>query len=435
VSESRFSIALVFFVQSAELRRRLMGSLSELSESFRMPELFDGSFEFNVHWITSEAELAERAIELIYLNSSERGAVFVSDSLLQKKENEVSMTSAAEVVFHAFFVNAVTCAMISLSDETQVPAQLSAQISPTSPDWSTLRTEIERGAQRVRLLLGERRSKSTAKPLDTKFRFQLVDDPEHLLRCFEMRYFVYDLLGYLSKDIKKSGYEMELDFHDGMSLHYAAIETRTNEVAATVRLVIPHQPWGVVGAVAPDLREAFRCQQNWFWRISENVKTPSLKRKLLESGVGPLPMLQNAQVEKKWHHLMAKGLNAAEISRFIVNPRFRGGGLSKALMQLALAGAHDLGRRAAFAECFPSHVNMYAREGFQDIEGRASRFEEWGSMPLTPQKMLLEMQKPENAYRLRATRVASSLFKLANEKISRPDTSSLSTSLLKQGIR
>jgi GNAT superfamily N-acetyltransferase len=417
-----FEVSLLVYVTQPALRQRIESELSNLPQLRVKDEWFDNTFRFAVHSAHSEAELAEKTLELLYLKGFSRAVVLISDALLTKSPAGLGFTSIAEVVSQAFFMNQIAIAMVSLSNEASIPGAIVGQIAPESFDPARLTETLAQAALRVHLLSPHSNAASGVPPRESgRFHFRLLEKPEQLLRSLELRFGLYGVLGLLSNEVRSANLGVELDFHDGMALHFGAIDQATGEIAASVRLVIPHQPWGVTGSVSPELRDAFRTQQSWFRRIAETLPAPALQKKLLESGVGALPLLQNAQLDTKWQNAINEGLNGVEISRVVVNPHYRDAGLSRALVQLAIANAYELGRRSIFAACFPSHVPMYSAYGFSDIEGRAARLEPWGSMYATPHKLLLELNNPANGYRIQAAHWTSKLFKMANANISPAD--------------
>jgi len=423
--KSSFSVSLLFYVTAPEVRRAIETELSVLTATHHEASLSRDHYEFIPYFVSEETTLAHKVIELLYMTSSPLPLVLVSDSILEGTEERLQFSATGQLIDNACLTNSIPAAFIALgSDSRELPKGLVAQVGTSPLDLLKLREAIGRAALRVHLMApprsGTGRVSRDPSSLDSsRFSFQLAETPEQLLSCFELRYSIYDVMGYLSKEIASSGLGLEVDFHDGISLHFLALDTATQEVAATLRLVLPNQPWGVCASVGPEFREAFLVQQRWFRRLAEFIKSPALQRKLLDAGAGALPMLQNARVSQKWQKPISDGLNGVEISRCVVPPKFRGLGLSRTLLHQALAAAFELGRRTVFAECVPSHVPMYQQYGFADIEGRGVTTEEWGSFPHTPQALLLDLSQG-NSRHVQTARWDNALFKMANAEIVRP---------------
>lgn len=422
---STFTVALLCYVRTASVRRELARLLAHVASPFQESDLSNDRYEYAVHVVEDEPALANKVIELLYRGRQAMPVVIISDALLERCEGVVHYSRAADVVSGAFLANAIPSALVALDDGAEEPPRgLVARLATTPLDAEKLREAVGRAALRLHLLAPARPPGGgvvrLARDTGARFSFRLAETPEQLLSSFEMRHRIYDIMGYLPKEVRESGLGLELDFHDGMSLHYLALDELTGAIAATIRLVIPHQPWGVVASIAPELKEAFQAQQSWVRRLAEAIPAPALQRRLLDSGVGALPLLQNARVAKAWRSLVEQGLSGVELSRSIVLPKYRGEGLSRVLVQLALAAAYDLGRRLVFAECFPSHAPMYRRYGFSDIEGREATAQTWGGgFGYTPQGMLLELSR-ESARETQVARWTSALFKMANPRLLRP---------------
>jgi hypothetical protein len=421
-----FEVSLLFYVKDPGLRRAIQANAGAWSAARPDPSLTQDNYAFRVFDVGDEPSLAQALIERLYQEGAPAPLVLVSDELLGAStsgaKGRLEYGAAATVVANAFLANGVPTAFIALGDFTgEPPTGLIARIPARPLAVERLQDAIGRAALRVHLLAPPRARLSRPNAAlagdgnRRRYTFHLAETPEQLLSSFELRYAIYDVMGYLSKEVVQAGTGLELDFHDGMSLHYVARAVETGEVAASVRLVFPSQPWTGEGrTVAPELRDAFQMQQSWFRKLARAIPAPALQRALLDGGAGALPMLQNARPERAWAPLVAEGLRGVELSRSIVPPRHRGGGLSRALVHLTLAAAYDLGKQAVFAECFPSHVAMYQQYGFADIEGRQATMENWGSFYYTPQALLLELSNPT---RRAMARWNSALFKMANAKI------------------
>ena len=68
--------------------------------------------------------------------------------------------------------------------------------------------------------------------------------------------------------------------------------------------------------------------------------------------------------------------SGGEISRVVVSPLHRGLGVSALLMRAVISAAFHLKKKFLLLECVPAHAKMYAKYGFQLIEGHHCRAQE-----------------------------------------------------------
>jgi len=68
--------------------------------------------------------------------------------------------------------------------------------------------------------------------------------------------------------------------------------------------------------------------------------------------------------------------NGGELSRVVVAPQYRGLGVSRLLVRIAIATAFDLEKSFLLLECVPTHAKMYAHYGFTLLEGHHCRAQE-----------------------------------------------------------
>jgi hypothetical protein len=415
-----FDVVLLFYVKDASVRRVIEANAAAWAEAAPDRDLSHDHYTFRVFVAGDEQALAARVVELLYQEGSPTPLVVVSDELLAEHGGCLEYATAPSLIANAYLAHGCPTAFIALGDFAgEAPKGLVARVATRPLSVPRLQEAIGKAAMRLHLLAPPRARISRPRATDAdgpRYVFRPAATPDELLSSFELRYAVYDVMGYLGPEVVEARAGLELDFHDGMSLHYVACDVATGEVAASVRLVVPDQPWagGRSHTIAPELRDAFETQRAWFRATARAMTSPALQRALLDGGAGALPMLQNARPQRRWAALVAEGLRGAELSRTVVPPKSRGAGLSRALVHLALTGAYDLGKRAVFAECFPSHVAMYKQYGFNDIEGREATPETWGSFYFTPSALSLEIANPKQRAILR---FASALFKMANARI------------------
>jgi len=67
--------------------------------------------------------------------------------------------------------------------------------------------------------------------------------------------------------------------------------------------------------------------------------------------------------------ILKKDQVCGELSRVIVDLEYRGNGISRRLVDLAVQTAARAGVNRLFLECLPSHEQIYERHGFRKLDG------------------------------------------------------------------
>lgn len=206
-------------------------------------------------------------------------------------------------------------------------------------------------------------------------RLHAATTKEQLRACFKLRFKVYGLMSYLDPELAASPAQMELDFFDKSSLHFVAIEHKSGKVIGTSRLVVRSHSLMATGLFT----EISRRRQNHQSRLSTQIVMesgdPTLYQRWQQTYAFSLPIFQSAQFSKAWIDLSGPQENC-EISRVIVDPVYRGRGVSRLLMRGMISVAHELKMKAVLLECAPHHIRMYQGYGFEVVEGLYSRVQE-----------------------------------------------------------
>lgn len=367
---------ILFYIADPTYRKVIEQNAGFLAEPAPLFGLQDEVFEFRYCFADNVPHLASILVELLHVDRCP-SLVLVSDRLLSES-NPRELSQVGKVVREVYFGHGRAASLIALTKQRD--SYQDAFVTPcnfSQFDIPQLRADIVRSAARLTILAPPRSATSKATRADDsgplqkpQFTIKEVSSQEELMSCLRLRHQVYDLLGYLKPEVSAGKLRIDIDYHDGMSLHFVAIDNASGLVVGTFRLILPHQPWGLVGSGTQSLKDVFRSHQEWFRSISQDVPETSIRLSLMDAGPTPLPMLRNIRLSEQWRELLIKAAFGAEISRVIVDPRCRGSGISRALVHVAVVRAIDLQRKALFAECFPNHTAMYQKYGFEEIEGR-----------------------------------------------------------------
>jgi GNAT superfamily N-acetyltransferase len=190
-----------------------------------------------------------------------------------------------------------------------------------------------------------------AQALKPAFVIRVLRKRSEFIQAFSLRYEVYGSLGYLREP---NAARLEIDEFDRCALPFGAFDARTGKLIGTLRLV-------------------FDCEQpyyaHWIQRIVEQSHDPTLHRTVLAPPQQPLPSITSELVKALLARFNHKGRKVYELSRTIVDPLYRGGGISRALMEFGLAYAIRHERPLLLGGCLSEHVEMYAKYGYLKLPG------------------------------------------------------------------
>ena len=205
---------------------------------------------------------------------------------------------------------------------------------------------------------------------------RLAQTDAEMEECLALRYQIYDRMGYLEEELDGAG--CELDCYDTSAFHLMAC-TQAGDIVGTVRMILarrlgPNECLNSV--VGPSPAETLKSQAEMVHRVALRrgaVLQSKLKRPPYH---GSLPVLQSTDFMENFKQIMADVGKAAELSRLVVAPRYRGVGVSKLLARAVIAVGFSLKLRQLLLECVPGHVAMYQKLGFELIPGTHGRAQE-----------------------------------------------------------
>jgi ribosomal protein S18 acetylase RimI-like enzyme len=240
----------------------------------------------------------------------------------------------------------------------------------------TLKRAIVRVANSIWLKSPFRHRATTEERFAIKVRW--ARSLEEIQDCLNLRFRIYNALGYLDESISQSPSQFEVDCCDSHALHLCAVDLRSADVVATLRIVLPtrrrrlSKPHKVLPRLDFDsvetLAQVVEAQAAWIRELADTEE--ALSRRLKESNpLTPLPIMCNSNFGELWPNFLEQYRHhkTAEISRVVVAPRYRGMGISRLLMRAAIAAAIEMQLDNLLLECIPQHVGMYAKYGFEAL--------------------------------------------------------------------
>jgi GNAT superfamily N-acetyltransferase len=403
-----FEVHFLFYVRDTDRLRAIEKEMLALSSEYNHSE-HRQTFLYVPVVIESQKALAEKLLEHIYLRPSVH-LIVISDQLVEVAR----ATELARVIHGCSTMNWLVIQQIALlNGQPSFESLFAAEVMDSPEMLRVLRSAIELSSTRIGLLSSYGSEEPTNFENDSQaVSVGLVETTEDLSECLKLRRRIYGILGYLPSHVTQASEPWEMDFFDNNALHFLARDLKTGKLAGTIRLVVPQRLKVLLsGSIHGD---SLRDQREIVRLLAQNIRTPDYKKALRLGHVVPLPCLENAIPTNNWSDVLQLALDGAETSRLIVDPVYRGSGLSRMLIHVALSAALDLGRRAVLGQCLPLHVPMYEKYGFQEIEGRLASSEDSMPYPFTPQALLFSLEGGRALERLRWT---AELFKMATKDL------------------
>lgn len=212
----------------------------------------------------------------------------------------------------------------------------------------------------VRLLNYRRPVPKTEPPCAPQTR--LVTTREDFTAALKLRFNVYDLMGYIPRQYRSPRTGLEMDNLDKYSLHYICrLPDEGNDLpAATLRLITQIRQRNSMRWVAETLREN---------------PDRALRRSARAAQFQDLPVFNAIKCLEEFQALLqSEESEYCELSRMVVDESCRGMGLSRQLIEVALADARQRGIRCVFLACVPEQVSMYEKYGFLHFPSDIVRF-------------------------------------------------------------
>ena len=170
-----------------------------------------------------------------------------------------------------------------------------------------------------------------------------------LIESYRLRHEVYGALGYLQCT---NSSQLEIDEFDTSSIPFGAFDPVSDAMIGTLRLVVAEP------------QTEYECLVRG---IVAGLGDPDLADQALRPRRGALPSLASDDIVRQVAAFNTGRFPVHELSRTIVHPAHRGGGVSRGLMEVGLAHAARSCPAVLVGGCLPEHVAMYARYGYAPL--------------------------------------------------------------------
>jgi GNAT superfamily N-acetyltransferase len=175
-------------------------------------------------------------------------------------------------------------------------------------------------------------------------------------KYFKLRQKIYTIMGYLDEETEHTKSGLEANEADTHAIHLGAfLKDEVREaLIGTARIVTNVE-------VDESIREMLRAMAGEDRKLKKRLDTPYDLT---------LPVFQShRRMTGIMTEILKKDQVCGELSRVIVDLEYRGNGISRRLVDLAVQTAARAGVNRLFLECLPSHEQIYERHGFRKLDG------------------------------------------------------------------
>jgi len=307
-------------------------------------------------------------------NGRRMGIIFISSQFLDGPPDAPCASDRARQLMSVKI--SAPIGLIAVSDmpvagsQTRPPVGIDWIVRNSGPNPAALREAVEQVAIRLWYKVRPPSQPAGGASADSVV-IDYVRSASELYQTFQLRYLVYDLLGYLEEPIRTSGSRIDVDAFDRVAIHLVARDVRQMKVVGCARLILPSRD------VNRTLEESICCPDSfarWCEELAAKERSRVVRKRLLNGTHLELPGASMAAFQRLTRDMHTK--HCCELSRLIVAPEYRGLDLSARLMETAIQLVSCLTRRIMLVECVPSHYQFYQSFGFklgeEESEGPAA---------------------------------------------------------------
>jgi predicted GNAT family N-acyltransferase len=291
-----------------------------------------------------------RTLEQRFFENPQRMLVLISDLLIERlpSSGKLIATECQEKIgSYAFGTIAILARPRRLAD-------IDRAICPdgTSQDLERTLTVV---IQRVRYIAAPSPA-FKIEPRSISVRPLRAGNETEYREYFALRHRVYSVMGYLDEEIECCRSKLEMNEADLHAIHLGAFhrDGPQEKLVGTARVV-------TTGEADPALQAMFE-------KIAR--QDPLLKRRLNDPYPLGLPIFQSHDgMNQIMTEVFRLNQQCGEVSRVIVDQRFRGNDISGRLLAEVLRRSKDRGFHRLFLECLKTHEQLYEKYGFRRIPG------------------------------------------------------------------
>jgi predicted GNAT family N-acyltransferase len=357
MSEAR--VLLVVVCGEVPLGDRIEQYVDEFRESGQLSNILPESSSFATKRYRSLEE-AEMDLAQAFQNNPRLSVALVSDLLADRTSGRLGITcheptSAAKALHDRF----KQCNFVSLAvvrELKRVPEI--DHIVSRDFDRDRLLEIVELVLSKLEYLMPPGRRQLTCPIV-----IREISREHEILEYFQMRYHVYNIMGYLEEQCWELSNRIEMDACDKSAIHIGAFEICgvRERLVGTARIV------QTKAKLTPSSR------------LTSAVASldPSLQRELERSTLSMrLPIFHSShspRMNEIFVDVETHERNCGEISRIIVDREYRGTGLANLIVKYTVFKAVEKGMDPLLLECLDIHAPFYEKFGFRRVEGQGGK--------------------------------------------------------------
>jgi GNAT superfamily N-acetyltransferase len=337
-----------------DFRERLAHLEVLVSSDLLTQDFPDFEFETRIVWL-DKLEQAEQHLSAYFEESPRHAALLISDLLAEKKlprerREKLLPTFAARGLQDLF--QGRLYASIALVPEVQRVPELD-HILRLDFATSELLDVLKLGCEKLGYI-----AQPPREPAKALFVIEDIGTEGEMLAFAKLRYRIYRAMGYMEEQLWDSPLQAELEWSDTTAIHVGAFMKLSNnrrQLVGGARVVFSRQIPSYSGVLARNVAELDPILREQMVRAFLPLHLP-----IFYSSTSP--RLQELMID-----VDEKKLNCGELSRVVVDKRFRGAGLAHLLVKYAIFRANESGIGPLLLECLPIHVAFYEKYGFRRI--------------------------------------------------------------------
>ena len=345
--------------------------VAAMFSAVELPQVED-SATFAVSFVDNPDLLFAIIEENITRNKS-GSCIVMSDAFVEVTTNRRQENDLAKKLEILFRTNSCCCGLIALSPQPLTHNRiLDGVVVSDVGKPERIRQKLIQVATRLWFKSPLPKSYNRREDSQAVIEFSPVSSCQQLRACMELRAKVYGALGYLHEEDSAPGPRVEMDGFDPVALHMKVVDKRQGElVVGTARLIVPSIRAQASRSSWVQLLDSY---DRWCEEIAVLEDTPELLQILESPPPYSLPIFDSFNYFEQLHDCILNfkhGVDpdlCCELSRVVVDPMYRGLGISRLLIDKAIENSNALCRQHMLIECAPHHEAMYRKFGFKTIQ-------------------------------------------------------------------
>jgi len=329
--------------QRVQQRRHQFDSPLPVFHTGANQRVFTANQKFRFDWQAIDPAQILPRVKQFLEQSDPRLLVIVSDALVvAASDGRYEPSQMAKEIRSCFLSPSHLCGMVGLVQGlAQRTSDIDRMLDARAINDSSFIGAVTRVADGLRLKAPPGPARELSR--ESAMIVQVAQSEVDMEACLQLRHLIYDRMGYLDDDISNCAAQLELDCYDCYygrrgAIHLVAKVHGEDEVAGTVRLVMAREVSADVqkSVIGSSPKYTMEAQAKFIRQILvKRDPTGFLRQRLNATYFATLPILQSTEFSTKGRDILKAAGDAAELSRLVVAPMYRGLGVSKLLARIS----------------------------------------------------------------------------------------------------